>query len=141
MRHHDGQRHELRSFIAGESEHQALVARAACVHAHGDIGRLALNRINDAAGLAVETHGGVVIANVVNHATHQARHIDIGMGGDFTRNDANTGSDQNFARHAAGGVILQNRVQHGVRNLVRHLVRMSFCYGFRRKNMPHLLLH
>src|SRR5260370_12998033 len=31
MRHHDGQRHELRSFIACESEHQSLLACAAWI--------------------------------------------------------------------------------------------------------------
>ncbi len=44
MREHNGQRHQFVSFIAGITEHQALVAGAASIHAHGDIGRLAFHR-------------------------------------------------------------------------------------------------
>ena len=36
------------------AEHQALIAGAAGIHAHGDVGRLALNGVQDAAGLGVE---------------------------------------------------------------------------------------
>ena len=38
------QRHQFGGFIAGKAEHQALIARAARIHAHGDVGRLALNQ-------------------------------------------------------------------------------------------------
>jgi hypothetical protein len=36
----NGQRHQFRRFVTSVSEHQALVAGAASVHAHRDIGRL-----------------------------------------------------------------------------------------------------
>ena len=52
VRHHDGQRHQLGRFVAGVAEHQALVAGAAGIHAHGDIGRLRLDQVEHAAGVA-----------------------------------------------------------------------------------------
>ena len=51
VRHHDGQRHQLGGLVAGVAEHQALVAGAAGVHAHGDIGRLRLDQVVHAAGV------------------------------------------------------------------------------------------
>ena len=54
VRQHDGQRHQFRRLVAGVAEHQALVAGAAGIHAHGDVGRLALDRVQHAAGLGVE---------------------------------------------------------------------------------------
>ena len=41
---HDRQRHQFFGLVAGIAEHQALVAGAAGVHAHGDVGRLRLNQ-------------------------------------------------------------------------------------------------
>jgi len=38
----DGHGHQLGCFVAGETEHQALVAGASGVHAHGDVRGLAL---------------------------------------------------------------------------------------------------
>src|SRR5262249_60237806 len=49
----NGHGHQFGSFIARKTEHQALVARAARVHAHGDVGRLALYRAHNRAGLPV----------------------------------------------------------------------------------------
>ena len=71
----------INSLVSSQAiaEHQALVARAARVHAHGDIGRLALDGVENPAGLAVEAHGGIGVADVVNHAAHQARHVHIGI--------------------------------------------------------------
>ncbi len=55
MRQLDRQGHQFVGFVAGITEHQALIARAARIHAHRDIGRLALNGVQNAAGLGVET--------------------------------------------------------------------------------------
>jgi hypothetical protein len=90
---HDGHGHQFLSFVAGIAEHQALVAGATGIHAHGDVGRLALDGIEDAAGFAVEAHSRIRVADIVNHAAYQAGHIDVGSGGDFARNHADSGGD------------------------------------------------
>ena len=66
------QRHQFRSFVAGIAEHQALIARAARIHAHRDIGRLGLDHIQDAAGLGVETERRVGVADVGNRLARDA---------------------------------------------------------------------
>ena len=47
--------HQFFGFVAGKAEHQALVARAAGVHAHGDVRRLALDGAHDRAGVGIKT--------------------------------------------------------------------------------------
>src|SRR4029077_88751 len=61
--------------------------------------------------------------------------------GDFTSHHADSGGDQRFAGHAAGGVDCQRGVQYGVRNLVSHLIGVTFSHGFRRENMSHSFRH
>jgi hypothetical protein len=51
VRHHDGQRHQFVGFVAGVAEHHALIARAAGIHAHGDVGRLDWISVQHAAGI------------------------------------------------------------------------------------------
>ncbi len=130
MRHHDGQRHQFGRFVASITEHQTLVARAAGVHAHGDIGRLRLDHIHDGAGLRIEAHGGIGVANLRDHSADQFGNIHVGRRGDFTGNDTDTGGDQSFAGYAAGGIIRQHGVEDGIGNLVGDFVRVAFRHGF-----------
>ena len=51
---HDRQRHQFLGFVAGVTEHQALVARSAGIDTHRDIRRLRLNHVDYCAGFAVE---------------------------------------------------------------------------------------
>ena len=60
---HDRQRHQLVGLAAGEAEHQALVAGAARVDAHRDVGRLLVDRREDGAGLGVEAVLGARVAD------------------------------------------------------------------------------
>jgi len=110
VRHHDGQRHQLGRFVTRKAEHHALVAGAAGVHAHGDIGRLRLNQVMHAAGIAIESVAGVVVAHVLDGAAGDARHIHIGGGGDFAGYDAGAGGYQDFACHAPGGIVRHDGV-------------------------------
>ena len=62
----DGRRHELRRLVAGVAEHHALVAGAARVDALADVGRLLVDRDQHAAGVAVEAHLAVGVADVAS---------------------------------------------------------------------------
>ena len=121
------QRHQLRGFVAGVAEHQALIARAAGIHAHRDIGRLALDQVQDAAGLGVETECGVGVADVGDRLARDLRHVDVAGGGDFAGDDADAGGDQHFAGHAAHRILREDGVEDGVGNLVGYLVGVTFC--------------
>ncbi len=52
--------------------------------------------------------------------------IDPCAGGDLTADQHHTGFNVGFAGHARFGILLEDGVQHGVRNLVGDFIRMSF---------------
>ena len=133
VRQHDRQRHQLRRFVAGVAEHQALIAGAAGIHTHGDVGRLALDGIEDAAGLAVEADSGVGVADVGDGLARELRNVDITGGRDFAGYDANAGGDQHFASHAAVRILFENSIENGIGNLVRNLIGVALGHGFRRE--------
>ena len=135
MRVLDWGRHQHFGFVAGKAEHQTLVASplfflGGAVHALGDLGRLLADQRHHRAGVAVEAGVGMGVADVVHHAADEVIEVDPGIGRDLTANDDAAGLDHGFAGHAGiRGVIAflaQDLVQHGVRNLVAHLVGMAF---------------
>src|SRR5207253_2534477 len=115
--------------------HEALVAGAARIDSHGDVGRLRLNQVVHSAGVGIETVRGVIIADVFDGAARDSRHVDVRFRGDLAGDDAGAGGHQDFARHSAGRVVGEDGVQHGVRNLVGDLVGMAFGDGFRGENV------
>jgi len=112
--HLDGQGHELRSLIAGVAEHQPLIAGAAGIDAHGDIGRLRLDQVVHAAGVAVEPVAGIVIADIFNGAARQPGNVQMRRCGDLARHDAGTRGYEGLACHAAGRVLCHYSIEHGV---------------------------
>ena len=126
MRQLDRQRHQLGGLVACVAEHEALVACAARIHAHRDIGRLGLDDIQDAAGLGVKTERRVVVTDVGDRLAGDRGDVDVSGGGDFTRNDANTGGDEHFAGYPSLGVLRQNCVENGVGNVIGHFIRVTF---------------
>ena len=137
----DRQRHELGGLVARIAEHESLVTGAAGVHAHGDVGRLRLNDVQDSAGLRVEPESGIREPNVGDHLTREGGDVYVGRGCDLARHDANAGRDQHLARNATLGVIFQDCIQHCIGDLIRHLIGMAFSYGLRRENVPLILCH
>ena len=135
VRHHDGKRHELRCVVARVAEHEALVAGAPGGHPHVDVGGLAVHAAQDGAGVAVETVGGVVVADVADGLAGDAGEVDDGLGGDLTGDEGQAGGDQGLASHPPLRVRLQNRVQDGVGDLVRHLVGVPFGDRLGREKM------
>ena len=67
VRELDRHGHQLGRLVARVAEHHALVAGAAGVHAHGDVGRLRLDGGEHAAGFGVEAILRAGVANVVDH--------------------------------------------------------------------------
>ncbi len=129
----DGHGHQFFGFIASETKHEALVAGAAGVHAHGNVRRLALDGAHDRAGAAVVTVRRVVIANVANRLAYKLVIVHVRAGGDFAGDDCQAGGDKRFAGDAALGVVLHDLIEDGIRNLVGNFVRMAFGNGLGRK--------
>ncbi len=125
MRELDGHGHQLGGFVAGIAEHQALVAGAAGINAHGDVGRLLLDGADDAAGIGVEAEFRAGVADVADHFAREVGEIDVGLGGDFAGDDDQAGGDQRFAGDAAHRVVFQNGVEDGVGNLVGNFIGVT----------------
>ncbi|MNI36165.1 hypothetical protein D3C73_902080 [compost metagenome] len=136
-----GGRHQLGRLVRGVAEHDALVARAlvlvgAGVDALGDVGRLRVQVVLELERLPVEAV--LLIADVLDHlADHGldlvldargplALGVHDALAADLAGDHHQIGRRQGLARHARLGVLGQEQVDDGVRNLVGDLVGMAF---------------
>ena len=112
VREMDRQRHQLRGFVAGVAEHQALVARAlvqvqslAFIHALGDV--LGLLAIGDdhGAGVRVETDSRIVVADALDGLARDFAVVDPRAGGDFAGEHHQIVLDQSLGRDSGGFVL------------------------------------
>ncbi len=129
----DGGGHQFGGLVGGVTEHHALVAGAAGVHALRDVAGLLVDGRDDGAGVGVEAIEGVVIADGGYNTAHQALQIDIGLGGDFAGDDNQAGGRQSFGGDTAIGVLLEACIQNRVGDLISDFVRMAFGDGLRGK--------
>ena len=96
----DRHRHQLGRLVAGVAEHHALVAGALPgVDALGDVGRLLVDRHQHRAGVGVEAHGAVGVADLADGLADQARVVEPGAGGDLAGQHHEAGLDQRLAGH------------------------------------------
>ena len=122
----DRHRHEFFGFIASVAEHQALVAGAAGIHAHGDVRRLALYRANHRAGVRIETVFRVVVADLAHGFAGQLIVIHMGRSRDFAGHDDQSSGQQGFARYASLRILPHYFIKDRIRNLVSNLIRVAF---------------
>ena len=135
MRQHDRQRHQLRRLVAGIAEHQALIAGAAGVHAHGDVAGLGVHEVVKLAGLAIEADGGIGVADVGDGLARDGLIVDCGGSRDFAGDHAAVGGHQRFTGHAAHGVLGESGVQHRIADLIADFVRVAFGDGLGSENV------
>ena len=105
------------------------------VDAHGDVAGLFVDGGQHRAGVAVEAVFGPVVADVNDHVPDDFGDVHIAAGGNFAHDHDHTGGGAGLAGHPAHGVLLQDRVQNRVGNLVADFVGMSFRDGLRRKQI------
>ena len=143
----NGHGHQHVGFVAGKAEHHALIAGAdgidlgvaiavlahfqRVIHALGDVGTLRGNGRLDAAGVAVEALAAVVETDIDDDLAHQLVEIDETGRRDFAQEQDEAGLDRRLAGHAGHGVLGQQGIEHGITDLVAHLIRMSFGHGLR----------
>ena len=145
MGEHDRSRHQFRSIIAGETEHQALVARAllggflagggARVDALGDVRALGRDDVHDEHAIGVEYVIVVGVADVADGLAHDLIVGGHGLGGDFATDHDDVALGVGLASDPAGGILGQARVEHGVGNGVADFVGMAFADRLRRKDV------
>ena len=145
VRERDRQRHQLGGVVAGVAEHQALVAGAlpvdrvdgagaalvAGVDALGDVGGLAADRDLHAAGGAVEALLRGVVADLEDPVADDLRDVDVAGGGDLAGDDHQAGGEQRLDGDPAVRVLLEQRVEDGVADLVGDLVRVTLGHRLR----------
>jgi hypothetical protein len=131
----DRQRHQHVGLAAGVTEHQALVAGAAGVHAHRDVRRLLVDGDEDRARVGVEADGRRGVADAADRVADQRRDVDVGRGRDLAGEAGHAGRDHGLAGDAAGRIVGQDRVHDRVGDLVGHLVRMTFGHRLAREQV------
>ena len=119
VREHDRQRHQLRRLVGRVAEHHPLVAGAdpvervvvarVVLHLEGgvdalrDVGRLLVERDDDAAGLGVEAVLGARVADRGDPLAHEPRDVDVRLGRDLAGDDDEAGRDERLAGDAPVG--------------------------------------
>ncbi len=138
-------RHEVGSLVAGEAEHDALVAGAlvlgvAGVDPLGDVRRLRVEMVGEVEPVPVEPV--LLVADLADHAAHRGLDLlaDAGrpialavhdpLAANLAGQDDAVGGGHGLAGDARLGVLGQEQVDDGVGNLVRDLVGMAFGNGF-----------
>src|SRR6185503_21121979 len=131
MRELQRERHELRRFVRRVPEHDALVAGAARVDAHGDVAGLFADELDDLHAVGVERLGGVRIADLADGAPRDGLILDVCIGTDLAGEHDLSGLAQHLARDAAAGIALEMCVEDGISDVIADLVRMAFADGLR----------
>lgn len=135
MREQQSQGEELGGLIGGITEHDTLVTGTKLlksllvVQTLGDIGRLLLNGDQQVQGLVVETLGGVIVANVLDGVTDNLLVVELGVGGDLTKDHDHTSLGGGLASNLGEGVLGQAGIEDGIRHLISDLVGVTLTDG------------
>ena len=143
VRQRDRQGHQLRRLAAGVAEHHALIARAVLqlvgpgllalerpVDAEGDVAGLLVDVRDDAAGVAVEAVLRAVVADRADDLARDLRNVDVAACRDLAHDVDEARGNAGLAGDAAVGILLEDRVEHRVGDLVADLVGMPLGDGF-----------
>jgi hypothetical protein len=129
--------HVFARFVAGVTEHDALVAGALLVvalhHALVDVGALFVDGGENAAGVAVEHVVAPGVPDAVDYASCDVLYVHVRLRTYLARNDHQTCGTEGFAGHLRFGIAAEEFVEDRVGYLVRDFVGMPFRNGFRRK--------
>ena len=130
----DGRGHEHVGLVGRVAEHQALIARTLlalvlAVDALRDVRGLLADDVEHPAAGAVEAHLRGVVADIEHGLADERLDVDPGARGDFARNDDDTSLDQSLTGHATARILREDGIQHGVRDLIGHLVGMPLGDG------------
>ena len=146
----DRHRHQDVGLVARVPKHHALVASTllieivffagaaganlfGVIHTLSDVGRLLIDRDHHAASVSIEAERLTVITDAVDGFANDRGDVDVCLRGDLARDHRKARRDERFARDTTHRVLLEDRVENRIRNLIGHLVRMSFGDGLRRE--------
>ena len=147
VRDEDRHRHELVRLARRVAEHHPLVAGAEKVERVGisvlgleglvdalrDVGRLLVDRDDDAAGLVVEPVLRARVADLGDPLAHDRADVDVRVRRDLSRDDDEPGRDERLAGDATMRIVGEDRVENGVRDLIGDLVGVTLGHRLRRE--------
>ena len=124
-------RHVVCRFVAGITEHHALVACAlivliGTVYATVNIGTLFVNGRKNTAAIAVELVFSPCVTNLIDGFACDGRNIDIFFRAYFAHNNYLSGSVESFNCATRSIVVGKELVEKGIANLVGNLVWVPF---------------
>ncbi|MPN41905.1 hypothetical protein SDC9_189460 [bioreactor metagenome] len=105
------------------------------VNPHGNIGRLLVNRRKYGAGIAVKPLRGIVISDFPNYLSGDFWNIYIAACRYFPHNQYEASRRNGLAGDMRHRVLLQDRVQNRVGNLIAYFIGMAFRHRFRCEKM------
>ncbi len=129
--------HQHVRLVRSVTEHDALVTRTLAVvlvssdaltnleglvHAGVNVRGLLTNGHGHAAELAVEAAGGGIVADTQNGLAHDGGDFDVAGGGHLTSNMHLTGGYHGLHSNVRCGILGDDAVKDGVRNLVTNLI-------------------
>ena len=145
VRIHDRRGHQLRRFVAGIAEHQALIARSLLgvslpfgfprIHTLGDVRTLRSDGVDDEHTVRVEHVVVVRVTDVTNRLTRDGVVIEPRFGRDFAADHHQVAFGVGLAGDATVFVLREAGVQDSVRNRIANFVRMALADGLRRKDI------
>src|SRR6185503_2656977 len=106
---------------------------ATVIHAHCYVTGLSIDCSDHATSIAIEAVFRSRITDISNRLADDLWNIDPNRGGDFSRNNYQSGSQQRLTSDAALRIIPHYRIKHAVGNLIGNLVGMPFGDRLRRK--------
>ncbi|SAU32205.1 Uncharacterised protein [Klebsiella pneumoniae] len=124
-------RHQHVGFVSGVAKHQPLVAgalfqRIGTVNALVNVRRLFTNGAQYGARVGVKAHIGMHVANFADGVAGDLFDINPCAGGDFAAYQHHAGFDIGFTCDTRFRILLEDRIQHGIGDLVSNFVRMPF---------------
>jgi hypothetical protein len=103
---------------------EVLVRRM--VHALGNVVGLLVIADHHRAALVVDAVFGVVVANALDGVAGHLNVVHMRVGGDLAGQHHQAGVGQGLGSHTRARVLLEDRIEDGVRNLIGHLVGVTF---------------
>src|ERR1700690_3149882 len=107
-------RHQFGRFVASITEHKALVAGAAGIDSHGDVGGLGLHAAQNAASVCVKTVLCAGVTHIANHLPSELfvfeMTLEFLLNGDLASDYHEAGREKRLATYTAHRVIFQNGI-------------------------------